>query len=358
MFHALLFAGYDVQGSDRGAHEAIGVGWLMGMVSRRFETSRLAARVMLSPEPWTAGYREGGYPLLLQTGETVDRRPLHDRQHPHDLFMELGALYTQGLGDAVALQLYAAAAGEPALGPVAFPHRASASADPLATLSHHWQDSTHISFGVLTLGLITRWAKLEGSWFNGREPDETRYDLDLRQPDSYSVRLSVAPAAAWSGQVSYGHLASPESLRPDAAVHRLTASLSHDRRWGRAGHWASTMAFGANKEASEDPSPSLLLETNLDLDGANVVFARAEVVEKRGHDLVLTPDFDDRTFWLAAFSLGYLRNFRSLGGFLPGLGVRGSLAVTPRDLEAYYGTHVPLGAMIYLRVAVAPMAGH
>jgi hypothetical protein len=196
MFHTLLFGGYDAQATDRGASETMGVGWLMGMARRRFENSSVTARVMLSPEPWSAGYRAGGYPLLLQTGETFEGQPLRDRQHPHDLFMEVAALYTQGIGDALALQLYVAPVGEPALGPVAFPHRYSASADPFATLSHHWQDSTHISYGVVTLGVITRWAKLEGSWFNGREPDERRYDFDLRRPDSYSARLSIAPKPA------------------------------------------------------------------------------------------------------------------------------------------------------------------
>ena len=343
MFHTLLFGGYDAQATDRGASEPIGVGWLMGMARRRFENSSLTARVMLSPEPWTAGYSGGGYPLLLQTGETFEGQPLRDRQHPHDLFMEVAALYTQGIGDALALQLYVAPAGEPALGPVAFPHRYSASADPFATLSHHWQDSTHISFGVVTLGVITKWAKLEGSWFNGREPDERRYDFDLRRPDSYSARLSIAPMPGWSAQASYGYLASPEALRPDDAVHRVTASAT------RGG------PFGGNK-GSESLSPSFLLETHLDLDGRNVLFGRGEVIQKAGHDLVLTPALEEAHFWLAALGLGYLRNLGPLAGFLPGLGVRGNLGLLPAGVEPFYGTRIPVGGMVFLRIVVAPMS--
>ena len=357
MFHTLLFGGYDAQATDRGASEPIGVGWLMGMARRRFENSSLTARVMLSPEPWTAGYSGGGYPLLLQTGETFEGQPLRDRQHPHDLFMEVAALYTQGIGDALALQLYVAPAGEPALGPVAFPHRYSASADPFATLSHHWQDSTHISFGVVTLGMITRWAKLEGSWFNGREPDERRYDFDLRRPDSYSARLSVAPTPGWSAQVSYGYLASPEALRPEASVHRVTASATRNGPLGGSGHWATTAAFGANKEGGESFSPSFLLEANLDLDGRNVVFGRVEVLQKSGHDLVLTPELEEEHFWLAGFGAGYLRNFGPVGGFLPGVGARGFAGLVPSGVEPFYGTRVPVGGIVFLRVAVAPM-GH
>jgi len=358
MFHALLFAGYDAQATDRGADEALGVGWLMGMARRQFQRSSLTARIMLSPEPWTAGHTAGGYPLLLQTGESFQGQPLHDRQHPHDLFMEVAALYTQGLGNDLALQLYVAPAGEPALGPVAFPHRYSASADPLATLSHHWQDSSHISFGVVTLGVVTRWAKLEGSWFNGREPDETRYDFDLRRPDSYAARLSIAPASGWSAQASYEYLASPEALRPDVAVHRVTASATHDHPFGNGGHGATTGVFGANKEGGEPLSLSFLVETNLDFDGRNVVFGRAELVQKTGHDLVLTPDLDERHFWLAAFGLGYLRNFGPLVGFLPGVGARGLLGLVPSDVEPFYGTRALLGGIVFLRVAVAPMSGH
>jgi hypothetical protein len=356
MFHTLLFAGYDAQGTDRGDHQPMGVGWLMGMVRRRFASSSLTARVMLSPEPWSAGYRAGGYPLILQTGETFEGQPLRDRQHPHDLFMEIAALYTHGIGDNLALQLYVAPAGEPALGPVAFPHRYSASADPFATLSHHWQDSTHISFGVATVGVVTRWAKLEGSWFNGREPDERRYDLDLRRLDSYSARLSIAPTRGWSAQASYGYLASPEALRPDDSVHRVTASATQDRPFRESGRWATTAAFGANKEGSESLSPSFLLETNLDLDGRNVVFGRVEVLRKSGHDLVLTPELEAEHCWVAGLGLGYLRNFGPVGGFLPGVGARGFAGLVASGVEPFYGTPVPIGGIAFVRVAVATIA--
>ncbi|HYO57398.1 hypothetical protein [Archangium sp.] len=222
MFQGVLFGGYDVQGGPRGERALAGIGWLMLMADRELPSGQLVASVMLSPEPFTAG-ANGGYPLLLQTGESYRGEPLHDRQHPHDLFMELALSYSHYFSDMWGLLLYAAPAGEPALGPVAFPHRVSAWYDPLAALGHHWQDATHISFGVLTAGILTPMAKLEVSWFNGREPDEHRYNLDLRTPDSYSVRLSANPMARVSMQVSYGYLESPEELEPDVSVHRLTA---------------------------------------------------------------------------------------------------------------------------------------
>jgi hypothetical protein len=355
MFHTLLFAGYDYQGSDRGDHQPIGIGWLMGMARRRFGEGSFTARVMLSPEPWTAGYRLGGYPLLLQTGETFEGQPLHDRQHPHDLFMELAALFTQGISPALAFQLYAAPVGEPALGPVAYPHRYSASADPFAALAHHWQDSTHISFGVVTAGLVTRQIKVEGSWFNGREPDETRYDFDLRRPDSYAARVSFAPTSSLSMQASYGYLASPEALRPSIAVHRATASVSVVGDRGADGHWATTAVYGGNKESGESLTNSVLIEGLMDFNGRDIVFGRAELVQKSGRDLVLAPALDEEHFVVIGLGLGYVRNLGTIAGFVPGLGLRGNLGVIPGDVEPYYGTKVPVGGVVFLRLVVAPM---
>ena len=224
MAHYNLFAGYDRQNGERGDYQWISTGWGMLMESRSLWGGGLVRRQMLSLEPWTT--TKGGYPLLLQTGEEVDGEPLHDRQHPHDLFMEIAAVYSRPLSDSLAFQVYVAPSGEPALGPTAFPHRMSAFSDPLAALSHHWQDSTHIAFGVLTAGVLTRKIKLEGSWFNGREPDDERYDFDFRPLDSYSGRISVNPTPSLSFQASYGYLKSPEELHPEESVHRLTASAT------------------------------------------------------------------------------------------------------------------------------------
>src|SRR5437773_4254134 len=183
---------------------------------------------MLSLDPLTVTRR--GYPLLLQSGEAFKGEPLHDAQHPHDLFMELAASYTRPVSDGVAFQVYGAPVGEPALGPAAFPHRLSASSDPLAPLGHHWQDSTHISFGVLTAGILTRKVKVEGSWFNGREPDDRRFDFDFRKLDSWSGRVSVNPTDSLSLQASYGLLETPEELEPGQSIRRATASASYNRK--------------------------------------------------------------------------------------------------------------------------------
>jgi hypothetical protein len=330
---------------------------VMAMARRRLGSGALGARVMLSPEPWTA-QQDGGYPLLLQTGETYRGQPLHDRQHPHDLFMEVALTYTQALGDSVALQLYAAPAGEPALGPVAFPHRQSAASDPLAALSHHWQDSTHISFGVLTAGVLTRLFKLEASWFNGREPDETRWDFDLRRPDSLAVRAAVAPAPAWSAQASYGYLPDHDPRHPGEPLHRATTSAMYHRPLA-GGHWASTAVVGVNKHGHMPLTPAFLVESNLDLDGRNVVFGRLEVVQKTGHDLALPPvELEQQTFLLPSLAAGYLRNLPTLGGLVPGVGVRAAVARISSTLGGFYGTRTLFGGMAYFRLAVAARAGH
>ena len=288
MWHGNLFLGFDHQGSDRGDSQIVAPNWIMGMQSRWVGGGSLMLREMLSLEPLTLT-REG-YPLLLQSGETFEGEAIHDRQHPHDLFMELAALFTRPLGDALAFQVYAAPSGEPALGPTAFPHRASALFTPLAPIGHHWQDSTHISFGVLTAGLMTRRLKIEGSWFNGREPDEERYDFDFRRLDSYSGRLQYNPTDRWSMQVSYGYLDSPEELEPDESLHKLTASATVCQPAGGRVRSATTAVFGRNDSSLGPDTSSWLIETNITIGGHHVILGRGEYLRKTGHDSRARPD--------------------------------------------------------------------
>jgi hypothetical protein len=350
MFQGLLFGGYDVQGGPRGDRAPEALGWLMLMADRELSSGQLVLSAMVSPDPLTAG-ANGGYPLLLQSGESYRGEPLHDRQHPHDLFMELAVSYTHYLSDTWGLMLYVAPAGEPALGPVAFPHRASARFDPLAVLGHHWQDSTHISFGVVTAGLLTPLAKLEVSAFNGREPDEFRYDLDLRPPDSFSVRLSANPTSRVSTQVSYGYLPSPEESLPGVPVHRFTASAMVHLPVGAHGFWATTAVFGRNVEGDEAPTNSALLESSLDLEGHHAVFGRVEYVRKTGHDLALSGPLEHEAFDVGVLALGYLYQFDAWGPVKAGVGARGAVNLVPESLASLYGGRTPVGGMVYVRLA-------
>src|SRR5881296_1772301 len=288
MLHGKGFFQYDLQGGSRGSNQLGIVNWGMVAASRLLGGGQLQLRAMLSAEPWTIGSR--GYPLLVQSGESYQGAPLHDRQHPHDLFMELAALYERPVARDFGLSLYLAPVGEPAVGPVAFPHRPSAADDPLAPISHHWQDGTHITFGVVTAGVFTRSAKLEGSWFNGREPDEHRTGFDYagRRLDSYSGRMTVNPGPRWSVSAWYAYFESPEGLHPDEAFHRIGASALTARPVGSGGTWSGALIWGANDPiGSGEPSNSVVLESTFDLDGRNAVFGRAEYVRKSGEDLAL-----------------------------------------------------------------------
>ncbi len=348
MLHGNLFVGYDHQAGDAGDSELVSQNWLMGMAGHPLAGGMFEARTMLSLEPLTLG--DNGYPLLLQTGETLDGMPLVDRQHPHDLFMELAGRYEREVTGGVALQLYAALAGEPAVGPVAFPHRPSAMSDPLAPLGHHWIDSTHISFGVLTAGVFTRHAKLEGSWFNGREPDEQRYDLDLRAPDSYATRLSVNPSRAWSLQASYAFLESPETLEPEVSVQRFTASATHAAAIGKHRYWTSTAAVGVNSPSEGPATPAVLAESALDLGHLGVTFVRAEYLVKTGHDFDFPEPMSHVELPIAALSLGHVHPIAEVAGTETALGIRGSVAYVPDELEARYGNRAPLGVMGYVQI--------
>jgi hypothetical protein len=348
MLHYNLFGGFDYQGGASAASAPLSTNWVMGMAQRQVLGGELMGRAMLSLEPLTMSAE--GYPLLLQTGESYRGQPLVDRQHPHDLFMETAIMYTRPIADTVALQLYGGPVGEPAVGPSAFPHRPSAAADPLAPLGHHWLDSTHITFGVVTAGVMTRAVKLEGSWFNGREPDEHRYDFDLRPFDSYAGRLSVNPDAHYSLQASYAYLNSPEALEPEISVRRYTVSASHGTRWGEGRRWASTVALGINDPSSGALTHGFLAETTLALGRLGTPFARFEHLFKEGGDFGLPAQ---GTVSISSLVLGYLYALPAVAALEPALGVRASGNLVDRALENRYGTRFPVGVMAYLRLAPA-----
>lgn len=356
-FLQYLDAGSARAGENAGSQRQLGaINWFMGMARHALAGGDIVLRGMLSVEPWTVG--KCGYPDLLATGELCDGRRLHDRQHPHDLFMELAAEYRRALSDGVGVSLYGGPVAEPALGPVAFPHRSAAMLDPLAPISHHWQDATHIAFGVLTAGVFGRKWKLEGSMFNGREPDEDRYDLDLGALDSYSGRIWWLPTEHVALQASIGRLTEGELDPHDGElidVTRSTASLTYNRPVRGAGLWSSTLVWGRN-DAHGQSTNAWLGEAALDLDGRNVVFGRAEAVGKSAEDLALDDAaLAERVFTVGKLSLGYTRQFTA-GAFLPGIGAQIALALVPADLERFYGSRRPLGFSVFASIRPAAMA--
>src|SRR5437762_1743172 len=231
MLHGGIFPRYVNANTRRGDDRIDGPNWFMAMYSHPVgEGAQIGFRGMMSLDLLTEGGR--GYPLLFQTGETWNGNALHDRQHPHDLFDEISVSYSQKFTPDLSAYLYAGYPGEPALGPPTFMHRLSAMDNPDAPLSHHWQDSTHVTFGVVTLGTVWRDLKFEASTFKGREPDEVRYDFDRLKLDSFSGRISWNPTRNLALQISHGYMHSPEELEPDANRHRTTASLIYNMPLG------------------------------------------------------------------------------------------------------------------------------
>ncbi|MEA2705292.1 MAG: hypothetical protein QOH22_80 [Gemmatimonadaceae bacterium] len=361
MTHGFVFAQYDKQSGERGEDQFGSLNWGMLMATHDFAGGRFQARTMLSLDPFTVTNR--GYPLLLQTGETYKSQPLHDRQHPHDFWMELGALYQRAINKELAWSVYAAPSGEPALGPVAFMHRPSAMDNPAAPLAHHWQDATHVSFGVVTGGIYSgRW-QLETSVFNGREPDENRWNFDRIKLDSYSDRLTVNPTAHWSLAGGYGYLKSPESLKPDESMHRVTASALHGAQLGDDGQVASAFIWGANKHSTQSSwSNAFLAESEAILDRHNTVFGRAEVVQKSAGDLVVDNPVilksgavlpalaASQSFNVGSLQLGYIREAARTRWATFGLGAAGTLNFLPTALEPYYGSRNPTGIFVFVRM--------
>src|SRR5438105_904152 len=340
MLHGGIFPRYVNTSTRRGDDRIDGPNWFMAMYSHPLgENTQLGFRGMMSLDLLTEGGR--GYPLLFQTGETWNGDPLHDRQHPHDLFDEISLSLSQKFSRDLSAYLYLGYPGEPALGPPTFMHRLSAMDNPDAPLSHHWQDSTHVTFGVVTLGMVWRDLKIEGSTFKGREPDERRYDFDKPKLDSFSGRLSWNPTKNLALQVSHGYMHSPEELEPEANRHRTTASLIYNRPVGRDANWSSSIVWGQNHDGGHGKTQSVLVETNYQR-GRDTIYARFERVEKPGHELVLDPIDEERVFPINAYSVGYVRDLSHGGGIDVALGGQVTINNVPGDLDRYYSDDIPL----------------
>lgn len=345
MQHGNAFVMYDAQTGPRGVSRPVSANWYMAMGSRPVGKGELMLRAMLSLEPATFG--NNGQPQLFQTGEG-----LIDRQHPHDLFMELAAQYSHPLSDKLGAYLYVAPVGEPALGPVAFMHRVSALDIPTAPLIHHWTDSTHISFGVLTAGLQSRKWKAEVSWFNGHEPDDNRWDIDPLALNSVSGRLSYAPNPNWVFQVSRGHIDRPEiNTEPRKGdVDRTTFSAQYVKPT-RRGFLAATFAWGRNEGGQggrDGNSDGFLLEGNYNWADRNYLFGRIERVDK--NELFAEPDLRaNQQFLVNAFSLGYARDLGHLRDFETALGVMATVYAKDSRLDSAYGDF-PVGVQVFLRI--------
>ena len=358
MFHYNFVAGVNAQGGPRGVTKFESANWFMPMAFRKLGRGTLQLRGMFSFEPFT--FPPGGSPLLFQTGETYKGQPIIDRQHPHDLFMELSAQYTHPIGERATWFTYFGYPGEPALGPTAFMHRASASENPSAVLSHHLQDSSHITFGVLTTGFTYRWLKLEGSIFNGREPDENRYNFEAHPWNSRSARLSISPDRNWAIQVSHGLLRNPEALEP-GDVRRTTASVSYTRPLTR-GSWATSLIWGRNHENHGGEIFNLngyVAESTVNFQDKNYVYTRLELVDKnallRAADRVLLGITDHHaSFRIGAYTFGGARDIWNTSKTSLAVGSDVTFYSKPSLLDAIYGNN-PVSWKFFLRVRPAKM---
>ncbi len=307
--------------------------------------------IMMSLDPVTLGGY--GYPLLFQSGESWKGVPLVDRQHPHDLFSELSVSYSYSLGKKSDLFVYAGYPGEPALGSVAFMHRPSALADPDAPISHHWNDGTHITFGVATIGFRYDKFKLEGSLFTGREPDENRYNFDKPRFDSRSARLSFNPDAHWALQVSTAYLKSPESLHAGENVYRTTASATAAYPFRNTGDiLTGTILWGLNKQPGHGGENAVLAEAALTIKKATV-YSRYEWVQKTTEELNLPagyPAFSGNDlFPVNELVLGATYDLLYVKPINVALGAQISYYTADSQLHALYGSH-PLGGEVFLRI--------
>ena len=345
MAHGNLDLVYDHQGGRRGATKLFPAGMIMGMARRPLGDGTLQFRAMLSPDP-IMGKR--GYPLLLASGETADGEThLIDRQHPHDFFMELSTSVSQNIGSKGSVFLYGGLPGEPAFGPPAFMHREAIMDSPEAPITHHWLDSTHITFGVLTAGVVADRVKLEVSRFNAREPDQHRWNIETGPLDSTSARLSWNPTDNLSLQGSWGRFKSPEQLEPGVDQKRLSASLLYARQLSPDWKFAGTLAWG-RKTVEHHSDDAFAAEASLQ-HRAWTIFGRGEVTENR-ELLEIEGEEHGPAFRVGKISLGAVRDFQLAPHVALGVGGLAAINFVPGALRAEYGSRNPLGAMGFVRL--------
>ena len=358
MFHANVFVGDIQQSGPRGGDRFFSTNWFMGMAQHKAGPGTFTARLMLSLEPATVAARE--YPLLFQQGETAFGKPIVDGQHPHDFFMETALLYDVKMNERGLLSFYFAPVGDPALGPTAYPHRASAMENPVGTLGHHQEDSTHIASDVATVGATYGLVRVEASGFHGREPDEYRWNVDWRGMDSWSTRLTVQPGKNWSGQYSYGRLSSPEALYPSENQQRMTASAMYNRAFHVAdgklgdGNWANTILWGRTRSLSDGVTfNSYLLESTLRFLSKNYLWTRIENADRSNELLLggaaLPPGFvEERIGRVQAYTFGYSRDIDLFPHWATAIGAQIAIYGVPDTLQPVYGPR-PVGGVIFVR---------
>ena len=346
MAHATLNGAYDDQHGPRGGRAGFVSGMVMLAARRDFANAdSLNLRAMLSPEP-ALGPR--GYPLLLAAGETANgTTPLIDRQHPHDLFMEMSASYGHRLSAKDSVFLYAGLPGEPAFGPPAFMHRASIMDSPEAPISHHWLDSTHITFGVVTAGWVHGDWKLEASRYRGREPDQHRWNIEPPRLDSTAIRLSWNPTARLALQASWADQHSPEQLSPPENERRWSGSAIYTRPVGVAGWWSTTAAWGQRQSTGGPALDAEILESAVHLNEPWTIFARAE---RTATDELKPGLLHGPAQTVAKVSVGAVHDWRIAPHLNLGLGGLYAANLVPGALAASYGGDMPTGGMVFVRL--------
>ncbi len=357
MFMADAFLNDTQQSGPRGGDKLYSPNWLMADAERRIgKLGAFEFQLMLSLEPATITERR--YPLLFQTGETAFGQPIVDGQHPHNFIMSLGFQYALSLSENTTLEIYFAPVGDPALGPIAYPHRASAMELPQAPISHHWEDSTHISDEVVTAGIAYRNLKLEASGFHGAEPGENRWIVQAGPIDSWSTRLWYFPSKNWAAQVSAGHLTHPEALEPGDQT-RVTSSLEYSKPM-TSGSWSSSVIWGRDHSTyTKRNTNAYTAESVIPIHRNNFITGRMELVDK--DDLfadqpaieAFLDTFHGSTFRIGAYTIGYTRDIDISRQIETGIGANVETYSLPAALKPYYGEH-PLGGNVFIRFCLKP----
>lgn len=323
----------------------------------------LNVELMATAEKWTMP--AAGYPELAQAGDYhADNEPFVDRQHPHSSPI-MGLTFSDTIdlesgGDY--LKLFIAPRGASTDGPVAFMHRPTGMANPVAPLGHHvGQDVGHVSSGVYGIEYGFSAVRLEFSTFNGEEPSPTKVDLPTATPNSYAGRLTIGFNPSWFMMASTAYVEHPDPNTPDLD-HYSRYSLSSYNTINLGNRWTvyNSLIYGLNRNPggvlTEPTSLNSFAEEFLfDSDTAKI-WGRSEVLQRTPGDLEIAGDLDPSTArWVSAWTIGYTRTLVRWTNAELNIGASITKTFLPVEFQPPYGGN-PLSENVFLQLQGMKMA--
>jgi hypothetical protein len=304
-------------GPDTSENKFFSTNWLSAGAERRYGDFTIIAGGRVSLEPFTIP--KDGYPQLLQYAP-----PLVDHMRAQDLVQEAAI----GLQWRIA-RLYLAPVGEPPLGADPFAQRVTSMDFAEAPFAYDVQESFHVATRVIGAGVTTNAVSVDGAVFHHSQTTGRHASIDDGDIDSWSARLTFAPHARLSAQISSGRLGDANTDVSSASMTYHGSAVSGSLLWTKNG---DLHAYGV--ETSMRP-------------GRSTVVGRAEWVDRPAGV------FTANTRRMAHVTVGYIFDVLKTRDQRAGFGVNIDYHSSTKTLLRDYG-HKPQGVYLFLRWRTEP----